>query len=122
MKAKEYAKRFLANPDRHFAYAELGNEMMREFSDLVAIRKAKAPRAVIAIILEQSRKWKRIRELVSEKTDLTEAGFYAILSIAIPIWSEILYELPIEEQKLAEDGLAIAKALKKSRGKDQENG
>jgi len=109
MKAKQYAKRFLAEPDDRKALAELANAMLRELSDLTIARNARTPRAVVAIVREQNKKWQRIRELVAARTRLTEASFYAVCALAFESWRAILDYLPAEERALAEDGLRASR-------------
>ena len=113
MKAKEYAEKFLANPDERDAQAKLGNGMIREFLELIKIRHAKAPRAIVSAAIEQNRKWKKVCELLAEKIDLTERGFYALCAMAIEVWPAVVRAMPLEEQELAGIGLLVAEALKK---------
>jgi len=114
MKAKEYAKKFLENPDEREAYGELGNAMLKELIELIKVRRAKYARAIVAVVLEQNRKWKKIKELLAEK-DISDAGFYGICALAIETWPMVVQELPDEEKRMAQVGLLAAMEIKEKR-------
>ena len=82
MKAQEYADKFNAEPDYKKAISEIGTQFVFETRDLILKRGIKSPTAGLAVIKEQSDKWKSFCRRIGG--GVKEDGYLIIMRAEFP--------------------------------------
>ncbi|MFA5211681.1 MAG: hypothetical protein WC414_04290 [Patescibacteria group bacterium] len=85
MKAKEYAQKYIDNPTDETLY-EIAKEMFFEIDIIRKARNAQSNEAMIAIINEQSDKWRKFANIVKNVSIniVKEDGFKNFVLISLP--------------------------------------
>jgi len=100
-KAKDYIVEFNANPTGE-VLVSIANSFIAEIEEIAEMRHAKSNEAMIAIIIEQDRKWKAFARGID---DIKSDGFENLVKKFFPpiwdAWKGPMKELSVREHQIS---------------------